>query len=342
MSDDCLLETLSSRPAPSVTTLPDGSVDRYCRLAAGGFDRIDTRRTFVRAVAGGRRKGFDLRPTEREPGGQCVNAAAQAHALGADTTCYGHLDHPVLSGLPFDAVSMGRPATVSVLELDDGDVLFVEQSDDLTEWTLDDLESVTASEDAFAADAVCWMNWVSVPGTEAAFHALDGADLPRRPLVFDPGDVLGSDVEAHRRLRAAVAALQSTFDVTMSVNATELRAMAAALPEPPASPATDRDRLRSLRATTGVTAVAKHGADEAAVATGPGLAADDSVRYADPTRQTGAGDRFSGGLAFALGAGWEWEDALRCANEAAGHYVETGETASLEDLLERLGADAGP
>lgn len=44
---------------------------------------------------------------------------------------YGHLDHPVFDNLAADAVSMGDPAEVSVLEFDDGDVLLVEDSADV-------------------------------------------------------------------------------------------------------------------------------------------------------------------------------------------------------------------
>jgi sugar/nucleoside kinase (ribokinase family) len=333
---DSLLAALDSRPDPSVATLPDGSVDRYCRLAAGGLDPVARRQTFAREVATGGRKGFGLQTDDGEPGGQCVNAATQTHALGADTTCYGHLDHSVLSALPFRTVSMGRPATVFVLDFDDGDLLLAEQSHDLSEWTLDDLEAVAPVETVFDVDAVCWTNWISVPNAEAAFHTLGRADLPRIPLVFDPGDVLGSSVDGHRRLREATTALQETFDVTVSVNTSELRAMFAALPDPPAAPVTDRDRVRTLREAMGVTAVSLHATAESVVVTESGLVTDDVVRYARPKRHTGGGDRFSGGLAFALGAGWGWETALQCANEAASYYVRTGETATVDDLVERL------
>ena len=327
-----LRDRLAEQPSPSVSTLPDGSVDRYCRLSAGGLDPIERRRTFVREAADGGRKGFGLTPTDTEPGGQSVNAATQVHALGGEATCYGHLDHAVFADCPFETVSMGRPAVVNVLDFDDGDLLLVEDSADVASWTLDDLEAVASLRNVFEADAVCWTNWVSMPGADAAFRSLGRLDLPRVPVVFDPGDVLGYDAATHRHLRDAVAALQSAVDVVLSVNRTELRAMAAALSNPPAPPVDDRDRARALRERLGATAVVKHGADEAVAASESGLVGVDLVPIPDPARQTGGGDRFSGALAFALGADWGWETAVRFANEAATYYVKTGETAGISDI----------
>lgn len=333
MSVDSLADRFVADPSPRVVTLPDGSVDRYSRLSAGGLDPVERRRTFAREVDAGGRDEFALKSTATEPGGQAVNAAVQAHALGGDVVCYGHLDHDVFADLPFETVSMGRPATVDVLDFDDGDLLLVEESPDLAAWTHEDLEAVAPLATVFDADALCWTNWVSVPGTEAAFRALGRADLPRVPLVFDPGDVLGYGVVAHRRLREAVTAMQATADVVLSLNRTEVRAMAAALPDPPAPPADDRDRLRAIRAELEVTAAVKHAADESAVATESRFVAIDPDPVADPVRQTGGGDRFSGALAFALGAGWPWGPALRCATGAATHYVRTGETAGVDELV---------
>lgn len=326
-----LAERLASPPEPTVSTLPDGSVDRYCRLSTGALDPIERRTTFAREAMVGGRTGFGLEPESVEPGGQSVNAAAQAHALGAEATCYGHLDHEVFADLPFDTVSMGEPALVNVLDFEDHDLLLVEHSPDIADWSLATLRDAAPLSTVFDAQTVTCSNWVSVPEMGEAFHRLAREELPRCPFVFDPGDVLGNDLESHRELRAAVSALQATFDVVVSVNATELRAMAAALPEPPESPVTDRDRTTALRETLSVTAVLKHGEREALAATEAGVVAVDNP-VVDDQRQTGGGDRFAGGLAVALGAGWEWELALACGNACASHYVATGETATAEEL----------
>lgn len=326
-----LAARLADSPSPTVSTLPDGSVDRYCRLSAGGFGPVDRRRTFARELEAGRRKGFGLDPIHVEPGGQAVNAATQAHALGGEVTCYGHLDDLVFDDLPFDTVSMGEPAVVNVLDFEDDDLLLVEHSPDIRAWTLADLRAVASLETVFSADAAVCTNWVSSPGMADAFHELADEALPRVPVVFDPGDVLGSDTDSHRALREAVAALHATLDVVVSVNRTELHALTAALPDPPAPPVDDHDRVRVLRAAFGGATVVKHGKQEALAATDAGVVAIDNL-VVDDKRQTGGGDRFAGGLAVGLGAGWDWEIALACGNACASHYVSTEETATADEL----------
>lgn len=326
-----LAARLADGPSPTVSTLPDGSIDRYSRLSAGALDPIDRRATFAREAETGGRKGFALEPVRAEPGGQSVNTADQAHALGADTTCYGHLDSSVFETLPFDTVSMGEPAVVNVLDFEEDDLLLVEHSPDIAHWTLADLRDVAALDAVFGVDSVACSNWVSIPGMADAFHGLAEEELPRVPFVFDPGDILGSDLSGHRELREAVTALQSTVDVVVSVNRTELRAITAALPDPPEPPVDDRDRVRALRAAMDCAAVVKHGTEEALAATDEAVVAVDNPAVEDH-RQTGGGDRFAGGLAVGLGAGWDWDVALACGNACASHYVATGETPTAEEL----------
>jgi sugar/nucleoside kinase (ribokinase family) len=331
---------LADEPDPTVSTFPDGSVDRYCRLSAGALDPVERRTTFAREVESGGRKGFGFSPESVEPGGQCVNAAQQAHALGADATCYGHLDDPepgrdVFSDLSFETVSMGHPATVNVLDFDDSDLLLVEASPDLEEWSLADLRAAAPLPVVFGVDAVVCTNWVSTPGMAEALHELGDESLPRVPFVFDPGDVLGSDLAGHRELREAVRALGNTVDAVLSVNRTELHTLTAALPDPPAPPIDDEDRVLAVRDAFDAAAVVKHGKGEALAATEEGIVQVDNP-VVDARRQIGGGDRFGGGLAVALGAGWDWPVALACGNACASHYVSTAETASATALREWL------
>ncbi len=326
-----LASRLAGDVTPAVSTLPDGSVDRYCRLSAGALDPIERRTTFARETRVESRKTFGLQPERVEPGGQAVNTAQQVHALGGDATCYGHLEAPVFDDVPFDTVSMGEPAVVNVLDFEDEDLLLVEHSPDITDWSLADLDAVAPLDSVFGVDAVACSNWVSTPGMADAFDALGERSLPRVPFVFDPGDVVGSTRNSHRELRSAVGALQSTFDVVLSCNRRELQALAAALPEPPEPPVTDRDRVTALRSAMEISALVKHGAGEALAATGDGVVAVENPTVEDQ-RQTGGGDRFAGGLAVGLGADWSWEVALACGNACASHYVATTETPTAAEL----------
>ncbi|MFW5935059.1 MAG: PfkB family carbohydrate kinase, partial [Halolamina sp.] len=114
------------------------------------------------------------------------------------------------------------------------------------------------------------------------------------------------------------------------------RTLAVALPDPPAPPVDDADRVRAVREAFDAAAVVKHGKTEALAATGDGVVGVDNLAV-DARRQVGGGDRFDGGLAVGLGAGWEWPVALACGNACASHYVATGETASATGLRAWLG-----
>lgn len=97
---------------------------------------------------------------------------------------------------------MGKPAVVNVLDFGDEDLLLVEHSPDLADWTLETLREAASLPAVFGVDAIACSNWVSVPNMAEAFRALAKQELPRRPFVFGPGDVVGSDMESHRQLRA--------------------------------------------------------------------------------------------------------------------------------------------
>lgn len=330
MPYDRLRRRLAERPSPTLTTLPDGSIDRYCTLSTGAAGPLRTRERLGREIQDADRSTFRMRVETTEPGGQAVNVAEQLHALGSDVTCYGHLDAPLFDALPFETVSMGDPDLVYAFNFADGDVMFIEGSA-VADWTLGDLRRVADLADVFAVDAVCCSNWVSVPDMGAALHRLGDEDLPRVPFVLDPGDVVGSEPNDIDSLRRALAALQDTFDVIYNANRGEIRATAATLPDPPND---DHGRLDAIREATGIEAVVMHARDEAAVATAEELITVDSLQVRRPERHTGGGDRFTGGLGYGLASDWSWAVALACGNACAARYVETGDTGTTDDLLE--------
>jgi sugar/nucleoside kinase (ribokinase family) len=331
MGYDRLRNRLDESGSPTVSTLPDGSVDHFCHVTDGAAGSLETHGAFASAIESDR-TAFRFSVETVEPGGQSVNAATQLGALGAAVTAYGYFDHDVFASLSVETVSMGSPVDVYVFDFADGDVMLVGDGD-VAAWTLDRLRGVADLSTVFAADAICCSNWVGVPGLEAAFHELGDADLARRPLVFDPGDVVGCDNEDLLAMGEALGALQDTFDVIFNGNREEVRATATALAGPFED---DGERLRTIQDELGIAGAAMHAADEAAVATADGLVTVPNLVVDSPTRHAGGGDRFSGALAYALAGNWDWEVALSCANACASYYVETGRTAGPANLVEYL------
>ncbi|WP_226481130.1 PfkB family carbohydrate kinase [Natrinema amylolyticum] len=355
MSDDdlrdrlCDLETDDAR---RLVALPDGSVDRWYALSGAGGDRLEAADAFADQLAAGGRS-FSLEPIDARPGGQAVNAARQIHALGEAATLVGHLEHPVLSGFPFETHSMGTPATVRVVDFGADELQFSEPGP-AENWGLGDLLAVVDWDRIVGADALCCTNWVSVRGLTAVFDRL-ASDPPEAalPVIVDPGPIDAVDPAALEDLFDALSRADSAdapLAAFLSVNPTELAAAAAAIgvsddgaddsegPTAGSSRERTRDRTAALRSAIDVTGVVSHGSDAAVGATRDGVVAVEMLDLDEPERTTGAGDRFSAGLACGLARDWPLETALALGNACAARFVGTGETAdpaAVRSLLEQ-------
>lgn len=318
---------LVAAPSPTMTCLPDGSVDRRFGMLDSGQAPLG-RDQFVASLTDGQRSFV----TERrgvEPGGQAVNAAMQAQAVGATATLFGHLDHEVFTVLDVDAHSMGTPATVNVYEFEDSAMMLSTESTDLQTWTYEDF-AATGREHALDADAVVWTNWASVPNATAALRR--AAERPGEGGVFvvDPGGVGVRTAADRREFLAVLGALADRYEVAVSVNDEELASLAAAIDVqgPTAETAT------GVRDAAGVDAVVMHGTARAVAATGESVVEAPNFETAAVSRFTGGGDRFTAALAFARACGWDWQSALSLGNAAASYYVATGSTGDREAIAE--------
>lgn len=318
---------LADAPSPTMTLLPDGSVDRRF----GVLDREHapvTRDQFVSWLTGGQRS-FVTDRRGVEPGGQAVNGAMQARAFDADVALYGHLDHEVFGVLDVDAHSMGAPAAVNVYEFEDSAMMLTTESTDIQSWSYADFAAV-GDDAALDADAVVWLNWASMPNATAALRRV--ADQPRDGNVFvvDPGGVAMRSANERRDFVDVLGELADPYEVTLSVNDEELQSLASAVgvDRPTAEAAHD------LRKRTGIESVVMHGDVRAVAATRQAVLDVPNFETATVNRFTGGGDRFTAALAFARACDWQWREALELANAAASYYVATGLTADRSDVAE--------
>ncbi|GAB3675690.1 PfkB family carbohydrate kinase [Halopiger thermotolerans] len=335
------LERLASGDAGEprdVVALPDGSVDHWYALVGEGGERIESPDAFARQLAAGLETA-SLEPLEVRPGGQAVNAALQAHALGEDVTLVGHLDHPVLADLPFETRSMGSPAHVRVLSFDGDDVLLAEPGP-AAEWGLAELRSVVDWERLVGADALCCPNWASVRGLAAVFERLGSSPIDRRlPVVVDPGALETVEPAALDSFLGTLSSADSAdsdssagsgVEIALSVNPAEFAAAAAvaldAATESESKPTLER--VETLRSALEVSAVVVHGPEAAVGATRSDAVRVPMLEIESPRTSTGAGDRFSGGLACALAHDWPLATALALGNACAAAFVASAETAT--------------
>ena len=257
--DADLADRLAAETRPrSVTALPDGSVDSYYEVYGDRAERIASAGDFGERVGESDNSSVQLSRTARAPGGQAVTMARQTHALGDDATLFGHLDDPIFDDLDFEAHSMGEPGAVHVLEFEADEVLLADNSADVTDWRLADLDAVADDADAaLTPEAVCCGNWISVENLSADLRTLAGRSLDGDWFLLDPGTVAAAEPDRVRTLADALRALADAYDVVVSANRPELRAAVDAL-APAASTDDDADVAAAVREGTGATAVVLH------------------------------------------------------------------------------------
>jgi sugar/nucleoside kinase (ribokinase family) len=318
-------DRLADAPSPTMTMLPDGSVDR--RYGVLDRNHAPKHRETFREQLGADRKSFVTEHRGVSPGGQAVNAAIQANYLGADVSLYGHLDHDIFDVLDVETHSMGAPASVNVYQFQDSAMMLTTESTDIRTWTYDDLVAA-GGEPALDADAVVWGNWASLPGATAALERVAARPGDGGVFVLDPGEVsMRSDAEI-RELVAALGSLSNRYEVALSVNDEELRSLGDAI-------GVGGDLTANgvgVRDHAGVDHVVMHGTERALAVTTTGSYEVPNFETAGVARFTGGGDRFSAALGFALARGWNWQDSLELANACASYYVATGVTADPRDL----------
>lgn len=327
--DEAVRRVLAAARDVDVTALPDGSVDHRYRVL-GSDDGPLSRPAFADELLAGA-KTFLLDHVATEPGGMAVNAATQAHALGATTRLLGHLDHAVFDDLPFTTASMGTPADVKIYDFEESAVMLTDESSALQSWTLRDVRATLGEDldDWFDVDAVVCSNWSSVPNATGVLEDLARSDVSDGWFVVDPGDVTLRTAEDVDDFVNALCALESSFDVVLNPNDDEVAAIGEARD---LSAGSTTELLSAIRDDAGITAAVMHAAPEAAVATTAGTIRVPNYDTRGPVRFTGGGDRFTGGLAVALATGAPWRVALEVANACATHYVASGLTADAETL----------
>jgi sugar/nucleoside kinase (ribokinase family) len=300
-----------------IAAFPDGSLDIYSEVHDADGSHL-SKTAFRDRLTGARSRTFHLEERVVEPGGQAVNAAQQAHALGDEVRLDGCLDHHRLD-LPFESHSHGKPSRVHIHEFTDGDLLYVSESDDVAEWTVEEFHTIPDADGYFGA------NWITVDGMTDTLHTLAGS-LDGEAFVFDPGDVTTADPEAVRGLVDALGAVDDGIDTTLSVNARELAGVADAL-------GVEADEA-TVRREADISAVVVHEKDAARVAYEGGTAAVPNLEIDHAVRNTGGGDRFGAGFLHGLVVDGDIEAALALGNACASYYVETGTTGTADELVD--------
>jgi sugar/nucleoside kinase (ribokinase family) len=335
----------------------DGFVDTIVtpvalRTAQGeAFTPITTITEFGQRILGaaGKSTNIEFYPRMDKLGG---NGPIMANALlsaGGRLKYIGALGraaiHPVFQEFASraDVVSLADPAATTAVEFTDGK-LMLGQMRSLDEVTFERIVETIGREGVnqlfSAADLVALVNWTMIPNMTAIFRAIVETVLPALPprerlFFFDLAD-------PEKRSRAdllealdVIGSFEKFGRVTLGLNLKEAQQVWAALDY--AVIKEDEAGLRKMsadiRARLGVSVVVVHPKESAACATATGTAWVPGPYTSKPLITTGAGDHFNGGFSNGQLLGLSPEQCLTVGVCTSGHYVRTGKSPTLTDLI---------
>jgi sugar/nucleoside kinase (ribokinase family) len=335
----------------------DGFVDTIVtpvalRTAQGeAFTPISTITEFGQRILGaaGKSTNIEFYPRMDKLGGNgpiMANALLSAGGRLKYIGALGHAAiHPVFQEFAGEAdiVSLCDPAATTAVEFTDGK-LMLGQMRSLDEITFDRIVEKmgrTGVDQAFyAADLVALVNWTMIPNMTAIFIALVESVLPALPVrdrifFFDLADPEKRSRSDLLEALAVIGRFEKFGKVTLGLNLKEAQQVWAALEQTPVT--ADEAGLRlmcaEIRTRLGLSAVVVHPKESAACATADGTAWVPGPYTAKPLITTGAGDHFNAGFSNAQLLGLAPEACLTVGVCTSGHYVRTGQSPTLADLL---------
>jgi sugar/nucleoside kinase (ribokinase family) len=318
------------------------------------FTPITTISEFGQRILGasGKSTNIEFYPRMDKLGG---NGPIMANALlaGGGHVKYigalGHVAiHPVFSEFASRAnvVSLCDPASTTAVEFTDGK-LMLGQMRSLDEITfariVEKIGSAGVNQLFAAADLVALVNWTMIPNMTEIFERIVDTVLPALPardrlFFFDLADPEKRSRADLLEALAVIGKFEKFGRVTLGLNLKEAQQVWAALDFAPI--AEDEAGLRQmcadLRARLSLSTVVVHPKESAACATAEGTAWIPGPYTAKPLITTGAGDHFNAGFSNAQLMGLPAESCLATGVSTSGHYVRTGKSPTVQDLIALL------
>lgn len=335
----------------------DGFVDTIVtpvalRSAQGeAFTPITTISEFGQRILGaaGKSTNIEFYPRMDKLGG---NGPIMANALlsaGGRVKYIGALGraaiHPVFGDFASkaDVVSLADPAATTAVEFSDGKLMLgmMRSLDEVTFERIVEKMGIAGVHQAFgAADLVALVNWTMIPNMTAIFNAIVETVLPALPardrlFFFDLADPEKRSREDLLTALDVIGKFEKFGRVTLGLNLKEAQQVWAALDYPiiKEDEAGLRKMSADIRARLGVATVVVHPKESAACATAEGTFWIPGPYTAKPLITTGAGDHFNAGFSNAQLIGLPPEACLGVGVSTSGHYVRTGKSPTLTDLI---------
>ena len=337
----------------------DGFVDEIIHVVdkrdnAESFQRLPTIANLSVRLAGaaGKSANIELVNQRTKLGGNGPIMANALASFGIRVTYLGTLGYPTLHPIfgPFaetaEVHSIAEPGHTDALEFEDGKIMLGKHYP-LKEVNWKNIQE-RFGRDKFAAkfqsaDLVGFVNWTMLPYMSDVWDALlaelcPALNGPRRKLFFDLADPEKRTRKDILRALELVVRFEKYFDVILGLNEKEALEVAVVLgmnslggtPEALAHIAAEINRQLP------VNTVVVHPVSYALAASAGEVAIVEGPYIATPMITTGAGDHFNSGFCLGKLLGLDNDLCVLTGVTTSGHYVRTGQSPSINDLVTLL------
>lgn len=355
---DHLQEAASQIPGFKMLVGFDGFVDEIVRvidkrLSADKYLLLETLPDLSSRIgqAAGRSTNLELVVERVKLGGNGPIMAGALAALGISVTCVGTLGkphlHPVFQELAERAelISLGEPAHTDAMEFADGKVM-LGKLEPLREVTWEALLQTVGPERLThlltQSSAVALVNWTMVPFLSDIWeHVLEvlaasAASAAQRWYFFDLADPEKREEADLQSALHQIRRFQTWARTILGLNEKEGYEVGQALGY--VGRTGRREDVGAVAAyiqkELQLDTVVVHPRPYAVVATAQGITDVDGSYTEHPIISTGAGDHFNAGFCLGRLLGLPDEEVLTVASGVSGHYVQTGRSPTLPELME--------
>jgi fructose-1-phosphate kinase PfkB-like protein len=354
-----LLEAAALVPQLTAFVGLDGFVDVIIhvvdkRTNAESFTRMATIEQLAArlAAAAGKSTNLEVVPHVVKLGGNGPIMANALASFGIQVTYLGILGHPNLHPVfsefahRAEVYSIAEPGQTDALEFDDGKVMIGKHAS-LKEVTWPTIQERFGRE-RFAqklgsASLVGFVNWTMLPYMSQVWESIldelcPQLTGPRRKMFFDLADPEKRNDDDIRHALDLIVRFQRHFDVILGLNEKEANEIGKVLGF--STPAKDPEALAQLASqiasTIPVHTLVVHPTQYALAVSNGKVSTVRGLYTPKPKITTGAGDHFNAG--FCLGKLLDFDDelALLVGVTNSGHYVRTGQSPAVKELVHQL------
>ncbi|WP_114749917.1 PfkB family carbohydrate kinase [Pleomorphovibrio marinus] len=294
----------------------------------------------------------ELKTRITKAGGNAPIMSDALWALSVDTTCMGTLGkpklHPVFEELNkrCKLVSLGPEAVSNAFEFGDGKIIFSELDvfDEL-DWQYIKKQKPLLSEISKALDnmdLLAFVDWVNLPHATDIWRGIATELLPKakdkkRYFFFDLCDPSKKSSASVREMLEVLSEYQAYGTVVLGLNENETILIYAALKgEEPHSGQSLITTSKILFSEISVDLLLVHPNSSSILVRKDKTVEVQGKLVEKPKVLTGAGDNFNAGFMTSWIRGLGAEHSLLAGMAASGHYITTGHSASIPDVVTYL------